>query len=144
MVSDKPVYWIAAAVMVFGFSHTRIASHSDLTSCLSGRLASMADRVSSQADRLLSKAELPSELAEARLERGQAETVHIQARMACAQSMIARHQADFARLQANRARLMAMEQMHRVAFNPMQDFVVTVPQINIPQPRILIEENGTL
>jgi hypothetical protein len=144
MVSEKAVYWIAVVVMVFGFSHTRIASHSDLTKCLTGRFESVADRVSSQADRLLSKTELPLELAEAPLERGQAQTAHIQARMACAQSMIARHQADFARLQANRARLMVMEQMHRAASNPMEDFVVKVPQINIPQPHIVVDEDGTL
>jgi hypothetical protein len=144
MVSEKAVYWVAVVVAVFGFSHTRFARHFDLTSSITDRFACVADKITGSADRLLSRAELPMELGEVRINRSQAKLARAQQKVACVQATMARRQADFARLEANRARLMAMEQMHRVTFvNPMQNVVIRVPQMSIPNlPKLT--DDGTL
>ncbi|HZR58963.1 MAG TPA: hypothetical protein VFA74_18995 [Terriglobales bacterium] len=143
MVSEKAIYWIAAVVMVFGFSHTRFDSHFDWTSRVGSRLACVVDRVSGQTDRLLAKAELPMELGEARIDRGQADMARVQQKLACMQSMMARRQADFARLEANRARFVAMEQAQRIRFvSPMHNVVINVPKVNVTVPRIIVDDNS--
>jgi hypothetical protein len=143
MVSDKALYWIAAVVVVFGLGHRQFCGHDDWASRAEDRLASVTGRVSRQADRLLATTEFPLQDSETRMARSQAKMAHAQQRLACVQAM-ARDQADFALLEASRGRLVAMEQMRRGAFNPMQNFVINLPKVNVPKSPALTDGGGTL
>jgi hypothetical protein len=148
MVSDKSLYWIAAVVVVLGFGHRQFCGHDDWASNVKDRFASVADRVSSQADRILPTTEFPMQDRETRMIRSQATLAHAQRRLACMQAKMARRQADFALLEASRVRLVAMdvamEQMHRGAFHPLPNFVINLPQVNVPKSPVLIDDGGTL
>jgi hypothetical protein len=144
MVSDKSLYWIAAVVLVFGFGHRQFCGHDDLASRVKDRVALVANRVSRQADQLLATAEFPFEERNTPIARSQAKMAHAQQRLTCIEATMARRQADFALFQARRARLVAMEQIHRGAFHPIPNFVVNLPQVNLPKSPVVIDGGGTL
>jgi hypothetical protein len=144
MVSDKSLYWIAAVVLVFGFGHRQFCGHDDWASRVKDRFALVTDRASRQADQLLATAEFPLQEPNTRIARSQAKMAHAQQRLACIEATMARRQADFALFQASRARLVAIEQIHRGAFNPMPNFVVNLPQVNVPKSPVVIDGGGTL
>ena len=144
MVSDKALYWIAAVVVVFGFGHRQFCGHDDWASGVKDQFASVTDGVSRQADRLLATAEFPLQHRETRMIRSQAKLAHAQQSLACVQAAMARRQADFARFEASRGRLLAMEQLHRGAFNPVPNFVINLPTVNVSKPPVLMDGGGTL
>lgn len=144
MVSDKSLYWIAAVVLVFGFGHRQFCGHDDWARGVKDRFALVTDRVSRQADQLLATAEFPLQEPNTRIARSQAKMAHAQQRLACIEGTMTRRQADFALSQASRARLVAIERIHRGAFNPMPNFVVNLPQVNLPKPPVVIDGGGTL
>jgi hypothetical protein len=144
MVSDKSLYWIAALVVVFGFGHRQFCGHDDWAGSVKDRIASVTDRVSRQADRLLPATEFVLREGETGMVRSQVKMALTQQSLACMQASMARRQADFARLEASRGRLMAIEQMRRGAFHPLPNFVVNLPQVNVPQSPVLMDDGGTL
>jgi hypothetical protein len=144
MVSDKALYWVAAVVVVFGFGHRQFCGHDDWASSVKDRFASVTGGVARQADRLLATAEFPLQHGETRMIRSQAKLAHAQQSLACVQATMARRQADFARFEASRGRLLAVEQLHRGAFNPMPNFVINLPKVNAPKSPVLMDGGGTL
>jgi hypothetical protein len=144
MVSDKSLYYIALVVLVFGFGHRQFCGHDDWASSVKDRFASATDRVSRRADRLLPTTEFPLQDRVTAMVRSQAKMAHAQRSLACMQAAMARRQTDFALFEASRARLVAMEQMHRGAFHPPQNFVINLPQVNVPTSPVLMDGGGTL
>src|ERR1700724_2818364 len=141
MISDKALYWIAAVVVVFGFSHRQFCGHDDWTSSVKDQFASIKDRVYLQADRLLSRTEFPAPDGGARMVQSQVaymvqsqvKRARAQKSLACMQATLARRRAGFALLEANRERLVAMEHIYRGTFNPMPNLVINLPKVNVPK-----------